>query len=32
MDILEFIGAFTVTIGVIIAGFFLMVSAQNANR
>lgn len=32
MAILEFIGAFTVTVGVIFAGFFLMLSVQNANR
>ena len=32
MGILEFIGAFTVTVGVIIAGFLLMLSVQNANR
>jgi|GEM_PF-2019533 len=32
MDILEWIGAFTVTVGVIIGGFALMLSVQNANR
>jgi hypothetical protein len=32
MDFLEWIGAFTVTVSVIIAGFLLMLSVQNANR
>jgi hypothetical protein len=32
MDILEWIGAFTITVGVIIAGFLLMLNVQNANR
>ena len=32
MAILEWIGAFTVTVGVIIGGFLLMLSVQNANR
>jgi hypothetical protein len=32
MAILEWIGAFTVTVGVIIGGFVLMLSVQNANR